>query len=106
MTVTDTSAKTFAEDVLLSPIPVLVDFWAEWCNPCRVIAPVLEQLAAERTDLKIVKVHSDDNSSLVAYYEIRSIPTLLLFIDGKVVHTMTGAKPKPAILKELEEFIP
>ena len=100
------SSKTFAQDVLLSPTPVLVDFWAEWCNPCKVMLPVLEQLAAEKADfLKVAKVNTDDNSGLAAEMHIRSIPTLLLFIDGKVVHTITGARPMPALLKELDEYL-
>lgn len=104
--VIDTSSKTFADDVLLSPIPVLVDFWAPWCGPCKMIAPVLDELAAEASDkLKIVKVNADDNSGLTAEFSIRSIPTLLVFVNGQVVKTLTGAKPKPALLAELAEYL-
>ena len=86
-------------------LSVLVDFWAEWCGPCKMIAPVLEELAAEKTDLKIVKVNVDDNSGLAAELHIRSIPTLILFKDGKAIKTMTGAKPKAALVSELEGLI-
>jgi thioredoxin 1 len=100
------SAKNFAEDVLLSDIPVLVDFWAEWCGPCKMIAPILDELSVELdTSLKIVKVNADDNSSLVAEFGIRSIPTMIVFVGGKEVKRITGAKPKPALLVELEEVL-
>ena len=105
MTVASVTSATFATEVLLSPTPVLVDFWAEWCGPCKRIAPVLEELAAEKTDLKIVKVNVDDNSGLAAELHIRSIPTLILFKDGKAIKTMTGAKPKAALVSELEGLI-
>jgi thioredoxin 1 len=106
MTLSSATASSFAQDVLLSPTPVLVDFWAEWCAPCKVMLPVLEQLAAEKADLlKVVKINVDDYSSLAATYSIRSIPTLILFIDGKVVHTMTGAKPMPALIAELSKYV-
>jgi len=102
----ESSAKNFAEDVLLSDIPVLVDFWAEWCGPCRMIAPILEELSEElNTSLKIVKVNADNNTSLVAEFGIRSIPTTIIFVKGKEVKRITGAKPKPALLVELEEVL-
>lgn len=100
------SAKNFAEDVLLSDIPVLVDFWAEWCGPCKMIAPILDELAVElNNSLKIVKVNADDNTSLVAEFSIRSIPTMIVFVGGKEVKRITGAKPKPALLIELKEVL-
>ena len=104
--ITESSSRTFAQDVLLSSTPVLVDFWAEWCNACKVMLPILEQLAAENSSLlKVVKVNTDDNSGLAAELHIRSIPTLMLFSNGKVVHTITGAKPLPALIAELSDFV-
>jgi len=106
MSLSSTSSYTFAQDVLLSPTPVLVDFWAEWCNPCKVMLPVLEQLAAEKADfLKVLKVNTDENSGLAAKYSIRSIPTMILFRNGEPILTMTGAKPLPALLKELSDYV-
>ena len=102
----DSSAKTFAEDVLLSELPVLVDFWAEWCGPCKMIAPVLEELSVElENSLKIIKVNADDNTSLIAEFSVRSIPTMIVFVGGKEVKRITGAKPKPALLVELKEVL-
>jgi thioredoxin 1 len=93
--VTDAS---FENDVLKSSQPVLIDFWATWCGPCRAIAPVVEQLAGEYAGkVKVVKVNIDENPKTPTQYDVRSIPTLLMFKDGKVVGQIVGAVPKPKI---------
>lgn len=97
---------TFAAEVLESEIPVLVDFWAEWCIPCRAVHPVLEQLAAEHGDkLKFVKLDIDKNFDTAAEYQIIGIPAFKVFKGGEVVLSSLGAKPKPALEAELAEFL-
>ena len=100
------TTATFEEVVLKSTTPVLVDFWAEWCGPCRAVGPILDQIAEEHAGkLKVVKLNTDEESAIAIKYGITSIPTLNVFVDGEVVKTVIGAKPKPALLKELEAFI-
>ena len=102
-TVTD---DTFPGDVLQSDKPVLVDFWAEWCGPCRQVAPILEEIAGEHADkLSVVKLNVDENPQTAAQYGITSIPTMNVYSGGRVVKTIVGAKPKALLLRDLESFI-
>lgn len=98
--------QSFADDVLGSDKPVLVDFWATWCGPCKLVAPVLEEIAAEHAEkITIAKLDVDQNPSTSRDYKIMSIPTLLLFSEGEVVKQIVGAKPKAALLADLAEYI-
>ena len=92
----------FQAEVLESDQPTLVDFWAPWCGPCRVVAPVLKEIADERDDLRIVKLNVDENQQTAASYEVLSIPTLILFRSGQVAHKVIGAYPKAKLQSELE----
>jgi thioredoxin 1 len=94
--------SNFQAEVLEADKPVLVDFWAPWCGPCRIVAPHLEELASEREDITIVKLNTDDNPHTAAQYNVMSIPTLLLFKHGEVAHQIIGALPKQRLLQELE----
>lgn len=97
---------TFEAEVLQSSKPVIVDYWAEWCGPCRQVSPVLEEIAAEHGEkIDIVKLNVDDNPQTTMRYGIMNIPTMSVFKDGQVVKEIVGAKPKSALLRELAEFI-
>jgi len=97
----------FETEVLKSNQPVLADFWAEWCGPCKMLSPVVEEIAVEQSErVKVVKVNVDNNPQLAARFGIQSIPTLLYFADGKVIHQTVGLVGKKAILDKLESLAP
>lgn len=101
--ITDT---TFDKEVLESNKLVLVDFWADWCGPCKMVAPVIDEIASEYDDVvKVVKVNTDENPSTAASYGIRSIPTLLIFNDGNIVDTIIGAIPKSTVINRIQECL-
>lgn len=94
----DSSSAQFANDVLLSKGKVLVDFWADWCGPCKAMNPIVEEVSET---IDVVKINADENSGLTAEYGLRSIPTFILFEDGKELNRIVGARPKAVFLKEL-----
>jgi thioredoxin 1 len=101
-TLNEVTDANFQAEVIESEQPVLVDFWAPWCGPCRVVGPVLEEIASERTDLRIVKLNVDENQQTAAAFQVLSIPTMILFKGGQAVKTVVGAYPRKKIEAELE----
>jgi thioredoxin 1 len=99
---TDVTDANFQSEVLEASGPVLVDFWAPWCGPCRVVHPVLEEMDSERDDLTIVSLNTDDNPQTAAKFEVLSIPTMILFRDGEPAKRVVGAMPKARLEAELE----
>jgi thioredoxin 1 len=104
-TLKDVTDANFQAEVLESENPVLVDFWAPWCGPCRVVAPVLEEIASERQDLTIVKLNVDDNQVTAAQFDVLSIPTMILFKNGQAAKKIIGAYPKKKLEAELEPVL-
>src|SRR5436853_7883278 len=101
-TLTEVTDSNFHAELIESECPVLVGFWAPWCGPCRVVGPVLEEIAAERPDLRVVKLNVDENQQTAASFQVLSIPTMILFKGGQPVKTVIGAYPKRKLEKELE----
>ncbi|WP_256377872.1 thioredoxin [Synechococcus sp. PCC 7502] len=104
--VIEISDRTFEQEVIQSDLPVIVDFWASWCGPCKIIAPILTDIAQEYSgSVKVVKLNVDDNSETPSQYGIRSIPTLIIFKDGKKVESLVGALPKTSIIKAIQSVL-
>ena len=101
MSVINITRNNFQNEIINSDKPVLLDFWAPWCGPCRIVGPILEEIAGERSDIKIGKINVDEQPELASQFRVMSIPTLIVIKDGKIVNQSMGAKPKNAILAML-----
>lgn len=101
MSVINITSENFKSEVLKSDKPVLLDFWASWCGPCRMVSPIIDEIASERPDIKVGKVNVDEESDLAARFGVMSIPTLAVIKNGKVTHKSAGARPKEDILELL-----
>ena len=102
MAVVTITQQNFEQEVLKSDKPVLIDFWAEWCGPCRMVSPIVDEIGVETPGIKVGKVNVDEQQALAMQYGVRSIPTLIVFKDGKIAKTAVGARPKAAILQMLD----
>lgn len=100
------SAGNFKEEVLEAQNPVLVDFWAAWCHPCQMIAPTLEEIAEKHDSIRIAKLNVDENPDLASDYKVMSIPTMIVFNEGKEAKRLVGALPKQRIMEELKQWLP
>jgi thioredoxin 1 len=98
MSVITVTKENFQQEVLQSELPVLVDFWATWCNPCRMLAPIIHEIADEHPEIKVAKIDVDEQPELAAQFQVMSIPTLFIFKDGQVVNSAAGVRPKQQIL--------
>ena len=101
MSVITLTQQNFETEVLQSDVPVLVDFWAEWCGPCRMVSPIVEEIGNENKEIKVGKINVDDQQALAQQYGVRSIPTLIVFKNGSIAKTAVGARPKESILQML-----
>lgn len=101
----DVTDDSFSTDVLQSDKPVVVDFWAPWCAPCRQVSPILDEIAGEHSEITVVKINTDENPLVAARYGVTALPTLAVIQGGELVKTIIGAKPKAILLRELSDWI-